>query len=78
MPGLATMRNVGEHIDDDALDRATRHHRGVNRRMLQVASWDENTYRWLGIDFDIDAALPAAQQLFLAVRDAHEQHANST
>lgn len=69
LPGLATMRNVAEHIDDYALDRATRHHRGVNRRMLQVASWDENIYRWLGINFDLDAALSAAQQLFHAVRD---------
>ena len=75
LPGLATMRNVGEHIDDYALDRPTRHHRDVNRRMLQVAAWDDTTYRWLGIDFNIDTALPAAQQLFRAIRDAHERRA---
>lgn len=74
LPGLATMRNVGEHIDDYDLDRTTRHHRNVNRRMLQVASWDDTTYRWLGIEFDIDAALPAAQQLFLTVRAAQQDH----
>jgi hypothetical protein len=39
------MRNVGEHIDDYALDRTSRHHPAVNRGMLQVASWDDNTYR---------------------------------
>ncbi len=74
LPGIATMRNVGEHIDDYALDRPTRHHRNVNRRMLQVAAWGDTNYRWLGIDFNIDATLPAAQQLFRAVRDAQQNH----
>lgn len=72
LPGLATMRNVGEHIDDYAIDSPDRHHKVVGRRMLQNASWDETTFRWLGQTLNVDEALAAVQQLFIAVRDAHE------
>ena len=69
LPNLAKMRNVGEHIDDYALDSPKRHHPDVNRRQLQVGAWDGKIFSWVG-DLDIDVALGAAEELFEAVKQA--------
>jgi hypothetical protein len=74
LPGLATMRNVGEHIDDYALDAPKRHHRNVTRGQLQVGSFDGTVFKWLGHQLDIDAALEAAEKLFQAVKIVADQH----
>jgi hypothetical protein len=73
LPGLATMRNVGEHIDDYALNAQKRHHHDVNSGQLQVGSWDGTVFDWLGHQLDIDVALAAAEKLFYAVKLAAEQ-----
>lgn len=73
LPGLVTMRDVGEHIDDYALKAPTRHHRNVIPGQLQVGSLDETVFDWLGHQLDTDVALAAAEKLFSAVRLAAEQ-----
>jgi hypothetical protein len=73
LPGLATMRNVGEHFDDYALYSPKRHHRNVTRGQLQVGSFDGTVFTWLGRQLDIDVALAAAEKLFSAVKLAAEQ-----
>jgi hypothetical protein len=68
LPMLATMRNVGEHIDDYALDSEKRRHGGVQRFALHVGSFDGTTYEWLGERFNIDEAFAAAAHLWKALQ----------
>jgi hypothetical protein len=68
LPRLAVMRNVGEHIDDYALDHPKRHQKGVDHRQLQVGTWDGTTYCWLGHELNTDAALTAAEKLYRAMK----------
>ena len=70
LPNLRKMRNVGEHIDDYALDSKRRHHPDIDRRQLQVSSWDGTIFVWLNAALNVDDALSAAQELFLTVRNA--------
>lgn len=69
LPDLAKMRNIGEHIDDYAVDAPKRRYADIDRRHLQVGTWDGKVYRWIG-ELDIDVALEAAERLFGAVREA--------
>jgi hypothetical protein len=64
------MRNVGEHIDDYAVDSPKRQHKEVRRQDLQVGTWDGTTYEWLGDSLNIDTAHEAAYALFVAVSTA--------
>jgi len=64
------MRNVGEHIDDYALDSPKRRHRDVSRQALQVGTWDGTTYLWSGESLNIDVAHDAAHILFAAISSA--------
>lgn len=70
LPGLAEMRNVGEHIDDYAIDNPRRHHGDVDRRQLAVGTWDGTTYSWLGHALNVDAAHDASEKLWSAIRTA--------
>lgn len=63
LPGLRTMRNVGEHFDDYLMGKG-RSHKEIRRGALQVASFDGEVFSWLGVTLDIDCALYSAQQLF--------------
>lgn len=72
LPNLKMMRDIGEHIDDYALDRGRK--RSVTRQGLQVGSWDGETFTWAaGGTIAIDDALRAAEQLFNAMRAAKER-----
>jgi hypothetical protein len=71
--GLRKMRNAGEHVDAYAVDDAKRHHREIDRRQLQVGSWDGKVFRWLEGELDTDSALDAAEKLYLALRDTVSQ-----
>jgi hypothetical protein len=74
LPGLTTMRNVGEHIDAYALDDPKRHHPYVDRRQLQVGRWDGRTYTWLQdkseqpLRLNVDEAKAAAERLYTTIR----------
>ena len=65
---LAKMRNVGEHIDDYAVDSDRRRYREVVRFDLHVGAFDGTTYEWLGESFDVDKAQTAAIHLSEALR----------
>jgi hypothetical protein len=77
LPDLQLMRNVGEHIDDYVLETKRRRH-PIDRRLLQVGTWDGTTFTWLkrqpdvDAQLNIDAALGAAENLYLTVRRALE------
>lgn len=70
LPGLSVMRNVGEHIDDYAVDNTKRRHKSVDRRSLQVGQWDGATYTWLNFSLNVDDAHAAAFALYSAVKRA--------
>lgn len=67
LPALAQMRNVGEHIDEYAVDAPRRHHKDIDRRQLQVGSFDGVTYEWLGGALNVDDALAAGEELYRAL-----------
>jgi hypothetical protein len=64
------MRNVGEHIDEYALDQGKAN---VERGELQAGRLDDDTYYWRGYVLNGDDALAAAEQLFIAVREASKR-----
>lgn len=68
LPMLIKMRNVGEHIDDYAVDSERRRHREVERFQLQVGSFDGTNYNWLGENLNIDEAKSAALRLWQTFR----------
>jgi hypothetical protein len=68
LPGLAAMRNVGEHIDDYVVGAG--HQKNVDRAQLQVGSFDGTTYEWLDRKLNIDDAQRATDTLYLAVRSS--------
>lgn len=68
LPTLTKMRDVGEHIEDYALDQG--HDETVSRRTLQVGSWNGTTLEWLGGSLDVDAAMRAAEELYRAIQAA--------
>jgi hypothetical protein len=74
LPDLAKMRNVGEHIDEYAIDAGR--DKSVSRKQLQVGSWDGETYSWLGHTLNIDNALAASEKLFESVRLAATEGAS--
>ncbi len=62
LPDLAKMRNIGEHVDDYAVDAPKRRYADVDRKQLQVGTWDGTVYRWIG-ELNVDVAHEAAEQL---------------
>lgn len=70
LPDLKQMRDIGEHMDEYAVDKQTRHNLSVNRRMLQSGSWDGTTFHWLTGSLNVDGALAAAIDLHKAVMNA--------
>jgi hypothetical protein len=67
LPSLLTMRNVGEHIDDYALDSDNRRH-PVSSRQLQVGQWDGVNFSWLDETLNVDDAMEAADRLYALLR----------
>ena len=70
LPGLATMRNVSEHIDDYILETDRRRHKDVRRGQLAVGSVGPFTFEWLDRQLNTDDAQKTAAKLYLAVRGA--------
>jgi hypothetical protein len=70
LPRLRTMRNVAEHMDEYAADRGRAN---VERGQVQVGRFGENHYEWLGHELNSDDAFNAAEQLFIAVREASKR-----
>jgi len=74
LPMLQKMRNVGEHIDEYALDRGR--NQVVTRGMLQVGTWNGESYQWLDETLNVTDAHNAAVQLYSAIRKALEDFPN--
>ena len=64
IPDLKKLRDIGEHIDEYAVDHPRRHVPSVDRKQLQVGSWDGTVYEWLGVRLNVDEANNAAEELF--------------
>lgn len=72
LPDLRKMRNVGEHVDEYAVERGR--DRSVSRRALQVGTFNATTLEWLGERLDADEALAAAERLYGAIKDARSTY----
>lgn len=70
LPGLKVMRDVGEHIEDYALNSSHRHRKDKTKSMLEVGSWADPIYSWMGETLNIDEAYTYSGKIFIAVRDA--------
>lgn len=74
LPGLATMRNVGEHIDEYIAGSPRRRHDveppAVGIRIWRPTESGGYVFEWVGQEFEIDAALTAAETLYTAIRTA--------
>jgi hypothetical protein len=44
---LHTMRNIGEHANEYAIDSPKRHVKTLDRKQLEMGSWDGKTFKWL-------------------------------
>ncbi|AIC17178.1 hypothetical protein [Nitrososphaera viennensis] len=75
IPDLKKLRDIGEHIDAYAVDNPKRHRPEVNRRQLEVGSWNGTVYEWLGIKLNVDEANTAAQKLFKTLLSAYRNFA---
>ncbi len=40
----------------------------ITRGDLQVSTWEDGVFTWLGVELDVDAALAAAETLFDVVK----------
>jgi hypothetical protein len=65
LPGLRTMRNVIEHLDEYGVDVGRQQE--ISRKQLQVGAWDGVTFRWLDMELNVDDAVSAGKALYLAV-----------
>lgn len=72
LPGLRKMRNVGEHVDEYAVERGR--DRSVSRRALQGGTFNATTLEWLGERLDTDEALAVAERLYGAIKDARSTY----
>jgi hypothetical protein len=70
LPHLSSLRNVGEHIDEYAVDSSSRHDKTVSREQIQVGTWDGIVYEWLGARLKMHDALIAAEELIGALQTA--------
>lgn len=70
LPGLNDMRNVGEHIDDYAVDQGRK--KTIARQALEVSTLEEEgpTLHWLGAKLNAPEALEVSQHLFTAIKEA--------
>jgi hypothetical protein len=69
-PYLTRLRNVGEHLNEYAVDNPKRHDDKITRKMIEVGEWRPTEWRWLGEHVDINAALKAAEELHDVVMNA--------
>ena len=79
LPDLSRMRHVGQHIDAYAVDDPKRRQRKpgsdelVGRRALEVGSWSDEHFSWLGGTIQFSEAQAAASVLYAAIRTARRR-----
>jgi len=64
IPELKTFRDIGEHMADYAIDNQSRHEKSINRKHLQVGTFNGNVYEWLDRQLNIVDAERAAKELY--------------
>lgn len=64
VPELKKLRNIVEHQNEYAVDSPKRKVKTVDRKQLEVGSWNDTEYNWLGVTLNIDEAYNAAGKLF--------------
>ncbi|MBO6586399.1 MAG: hypothetical protein JJ953_09870 [Gracilimonas sp.] len=70
LSGLKEMRDVTQHVDEYAVDKSGRHNKDINRKMLEVGSWNDPIYEWLGKELNIDIAYKQSIKLFKSIQEA--------
>jgi hypothetical protein len=70
LPGLKSIRDVAEHIDEYALDQGRT--KSIARQSLEVSTLEEEgpTLHWLGSRLNAREALQVSQHLFEAIKAA--------
>lgn len=68
VPELKKLRNIGEHQNEYAVDSPKRKVKTVDRKQLEVGSWNDTEYNWLGVTLNIDEAYNAAGKLFTSLQ----------
>ena len=69
LPDLKKLRDIGEHMEEYAVDNPKRHVPSVDRKQLQVGSWDGTVYEWLGVKLNVNEAKSAAEELFKTLQN---------
>lgn len=72
VPELKKLRDIGEHIDSYAIDSPKRQRKDIDRKQLEVGSWDGAVYKWLGTSLNVDDAKNAAVSLFMTLLDTYQ------
>ena len=62
------LRDVGEHMDDYAIDSKKRRVKSISPNALECGTWDGTTFSWLGESLNVDTALEAAKRLLASAR----------
>lgn len=70
LPSLKQQRDIAEHIDDYAVDSSRRHDKSVGRMQVEVGVLEDESWTWLGQEFNIGTALSAGEALFAAITRA--------
>jgi len=76
LPMLRKFRNVGEHIEDYAVDSGKDN--TVSRRQLQVGSWDGTVFYWLDEKLDVVDAQSTATKLFTTMQKIRDEYIQKT
>lgn len=67
IPSLKKFRDVGEHFEEYAVDSGK--DKSVDRKQLQVGSWNGVTFEWLDEKLNVVDAEKSAIELFITIRD---------
>ncbi len=73
IPDLKKLRDIGEHIDAYSVDDPKRHKLDIDRKQLEVGSWNGAVYEWLGVKLNVDDARIAAEKLFKTLQNAYRK-----
>jgi hypothetical protein len=77
IPDLKKLRDIGEHIDEYAVDSQKRHDKSVDRKQLQVGTWKDPVYEWLDVSLNVDNSKIAAEKLFRTLQKHYKEACNA-
>ncbi len=70
IPDLKTLRDVAEHFDDYAVGEGRNKSLSADefKSNLQVKSWSEDKFEWLGMTLDFNDSRHACEKLFAVIQ----------